>query len=289
MRGREEVYKKENMITDEEVEEMEIVGPRRYSMTRYIKKYLKGYFDLAVFDEVQDYKAGGSAQGYAMHDLIKASKKQMCLTGTIAAGYASDLFYALYRLDPARMKGKGYEYGSAGERKFVEKYGSVETVYEIQEKGQYHTMTRGKVITPTRCLPGISPLIFTDFLLDTALFLDISDLSRFLPNLYENVEIIPLEDEIREEYHRVRDVIKEYMKEEKGSLLMGSYLQFSLSYTDMPYKREAILSPANGDEVSQPADLYYLIENGRLLLKEQALVNIVNKELEEKRNCFYLL
>ena len=287
MRGREEVYKKENMITDEEVEEMEIVGPRRYSMTRYIKKYLKGYFDLAVFDEVQDYKAGGSAQGYAMHDLIKASKKQMCLTGTIAAGYASDLFYALYRLDPARMKGKGYEYGSAGERKFVEKYGSVETVYEIQEKGQYHTMTRGKVITPTRCLPGISPLIFTDFLLDTALFLDISDLSRFLPNLYENVEIIPLEDEIREEYHRVRDVIKEYMKEEeKGSLLMGSYLQFSLSYTDMPYKREAILSPANGDEVSQPADLSYLIENGRLLLKEQALVNIVNKELEEKRNCF---
>ena len=136
-------------------------------------------------------------------------------------------------------------------------------------------------------MPGISPLIFTDFLLDTALFLDISDLSRFLPNLYENVEIIPLEDEIREEYHRVRDVIKEYMKEEeKGSLLMGSYLQFSLSYTDMPYKREAILSPANGDEVSQPADLSYLIENGRLLLKEQALVNIVNKELEEKRNCF---
>ena len=61
---------------------------------------------MAVFDEVQDYKAGGSAQGYAMHDLIKASKKQMCLTGTIAAGYASDLFYALYRLDPARMKGK---------------------------------------------------------------------------------------------------------------------------------------------------------------------------------------
>lgn len=287
LKGREEVYKTENMITDEEIEEMEAVGPRRYSMTRYIKKYLKGYFDLAVFDEVQDYKAGGSAQGYAMHDLIKASKKQMCLTGTIAAGYASDLFYTLYRLDPARMRGKGYEYGSAGEKKFVEKYGSVETVYEIQEQGQYHAMTRGKVITPTRCLPGISPLIFTDFLLDTALFLDISDLSRFLPNLYESVEIVPIEDEIREEYHRVRDRIKMYMKEEeKGSLLMGSFLQFSLSYTDMPYKREAILSPANGEEVSQPADLSYLIEDGRLLLKEQALVKIVRKELEEKRNCF---
>ena len=44
MRGREEVYKKENMITDEEVEEMEIVGPRRYSMTRYIKKISQRIF-----------------------------------------------------------------------------------------------------------------------------------------------------------------------------------------------------------------------------------------------------
>ena len=47
-------------------------------------------------------------------------------------------FYTLCRLDPARMRGKDYQYGSAGEKKFVEKYGSVETVYEIPEQGQYH-------------------------------------------------------------------------------------------------------------------------------------------------------
>lgn len=83
-----------------------------------------------------------------MHDLIKASKKHVALTGTIAGGYASDLFYTLYRLDPARMKSKGYSYGSKGERHFVEQYGTVETVYEVIENTQYHASSRGRVITP---------------------------------------------------------------------------------------------------------------------------------------------
>lgn len=287
MDSREALYKKENQITDEEVEELSVTGPRRYSMTRYIKKYMKNYFDLAIFDEVQEYKAGGSAQGYAMHDLIRASKKQICLTGTIAAGYASDLFYTLYRLDPARMKAKGYEYGSSGERKFVEKYGTVETVYAVQESGEYHTTTRGKMIVPTRCLPGISVLIFTEFLMGTALFLDLSDLSRYLPDLYEQVVFVPLEPEIRNEYSHIRNELKDYMREEeKGKLLMGSFLQFSLSYSDMPFKRPPILSPATGDIVAEPEDLSYLVEDGRLLLKEQELVERVKKELQEDRNTF---
>lgn len=287
MESREEIYKRENNITDEEVEEMDIYCPRRYSMTKYIKKYLKNFFDLAIFDEVQDYKSGGSAQGGSMHDLIKASKKQICLTGTIAGGYASDLFYTLYRLDSARMKEKGYVYGSAGEKMFVEKYGTIETIYDVEDKGEYHMMSRGKVITPVRCLPGISVLIFTEFLLDTALFLDISDLSRFLPHFYENVIMVPLEEEIQREYQRVRERIKCYMREEeKGKLLLGSFLQFSLSYTDMPYKRPTILSPANGDEVVEPADLSYLIEDGKLLQKEKALIELIDKEKMQNRNCF---
>ena len=265
MASREEEYKKIHGITDKEVEEMDYYGPRRFGMTRYIKKYLKGYFDIAVFDEVQDYKAGGSAQGCAMHDLIKAAKKSLALTGTIAAGYASDLFYTLYRLDPARMKGKGYTFGSTGERKFVEKYGTVETVYEYCENTAYNKMSRGRVLTPTRCLPGISVLIFTDFLLDTALFLDLSDLSRFLPKLYEEVVVVPLEDRIYESYLSVRQELKTYMREERTKILLGSFLQFSLSYTDMPYNRQPILSPEDGNIVIEPDD---------------------HSDLDEHRNCF---
>lgn len=287
MRGREEIYIEQNKITAEEIEEMDEYGPRRYSLTRYIKKQMKGYFNLAIFDEVQEYKSGGSAQGYSMADLICASKYQLALTGTIAGGYASDLFYTLYRLDPRRMKEKGYSYGSKGERRFIEKYGTVETVYEIQENLEYHTVTRGRVVIPFRCLPGISVLIFTEFLLDTALFLDLSDLSQYLPNLYEYIEIVPLEAEIQEEYQSVRSQLKSVMKEDtQEKVLMGSFLQFSLSYPDMPYNRPPILSPNTGDIVVEPENFYELIEKDKLLNKEKKLVEIIRKEQEEGRNCF---
>lgn len=287
MKNREMLYLKQNKITNEEVEEMDGFGPRRYSLTRYIKKQMKGYFDLAIFDEVQEYKAGGSAQGYSMADLISASKWQLALTGTIAGGYASDLFYTLYRLDPARMRCKGFQYGSKGERRFVEEYGTVETVYELNEEVQFHTMSRGKAVVPFRCLPGISVMIFIEFLMDTALFLDLSDLSRYLPHLYEYVRFVPLEPEISYEYARVRQEIKELMKEDKKEkVLMGSFLQFSLSYTDMPYNREPILSPVTGCIVAEPADFSSLVEKGKLLNKEKELVDIIRKEQAEERNCF---
>lgn len=248
---------------------------------------MKGYFDLAIFDEVQEYKAGGSAQGYSMADLISASRWQLALTGTIAGGYASDLFYTLYRLDPARMKQKGYPYGSKGERRFVEKYGTVETVYELVEDFQFHSMSRGKTVVPFRCLPGISVMIFIEFLMDTALFLDLSDLSQYLPHLYEYVKFVPLEPEIKNEYVRVRQELKALMAEDKREkVLMGSFLQFSLSYTDMPYRRGPILSPVTGDIVSEPVDFSGLVEEGKILNKERELVEIILKEQAEDRNCF---
>ena len=286
MTSREDQYRMLNDIDKEDIEEMEYNGPRRFGLTRYIKKHLKGYFDMAIFDEVQEYKAGGSAQGYAMHDLIKASKKHIALTGTIAGGYASDLFYTLYRLDPVRMKSKGYSYGTKGERRFVEDYGTVETIYEVTENTKYHSSSRGRVIVPQRCLPGISVLIFTEFLLDTALFLDLSDLSKYLPNLYEEVVVVPIEYEVHAEYERVRDLLKKTMKEIEDPLLMGSYLQFSLSYTDLPYNREVIKAPKSGVEVTTPMDLSHLVKGQNLLNKEKALVDRIIQEQSENRNVF---
>ena len=49
-------------------------GVRKYSPASYIKKYMKGYFDIAIFDECHVCKDGDSAQGNAMHCLIKATK-----------------------------------------------------------------------------------------------------------------------------------------------------------------------------------------------------------------------
>lgn len=280
-------YFEENGLSEEEVTYPKVTGVRRFAPSRYIKKYLKGFFDFAVFDEAHEYKGGGSAQGMAMHDLIKASRWHLALTGTIAGGYASHFFYLLYRLDPARMKAMGYSYGSEGERKFVERYGTVATEYEVEKDhdGSYNSMSRGRQLGSPKCRPGISPDIFTHFLLDRAVFLNLSDMSSYLPPLNEYVEYIPLEEEIASAYDGVRDTLKKAMYERNlGRSVLGTFLQFSLSYTDKPYGRSPIISPVDGSLVAHVPNLSHLVAEGRLLNKERRLCELVTQEMAENRN-----
>lgn len=280
-------YFQENGVCEEEVTYPKVTGARKFAPSRYIKKFLRGYFDFAIFDEAHEYKGGASAQGLAMHDLIKASRWHLALTGTIAGGYASHFFYLLYRLDPARMKAMGYSFGAEGERKFVERYGTVATEYEVvqDQSGGYNAMSRGKQIGSPKCRPGISPDIFTHFLLDHAVFLNLSDMSSYLPPLKESVEYIPLEADIASAYDKVRSSLKKAMYEKDlGKSILGTFLQFSLSYTDKPYGRSAILSPVDGRVIAQVPDLSYLVEDGKLLNKEKRLCELVTQEMAENRN-----
>lgn len=282
-------YITKNGLQEDEITYPKVSGIRKFAPSRYIKKYLKGYFDFAVFDEAHEYKGGGSAQGMAMNDLVKASRRQLALTGTIAGGYANHFFYLLYRLDPGKMKRMGFAYGTEGEKKFVERYGTVSTEYEVGEgqEGSYNGMSRGRQLGSPKCRPGISLRIFTDFLLDRAVFLNLSDMSSFLPPLVEKVECIPTEDEICVEYNHVRGLLKKAMyKEELGKSILGAFLQFSLSYTDKPYGRADILSPADGKVVAGVPDLAHLVSDGRLLNKEKRLCELVAEEISEGRNVF---
>lgn len=282
-------YIAKNDLQEDEITYPKVSGVRKFAPSRYIKKYLKGYFDFAVFDEAHEYKGGGSAQGMAMNDLVKASRRQLALTGTIAGGYANHFFYLLYRLDPGKMKGMGFAYGTEGEKKFVMRYGTVSTEYEVEDgqEGNYNGMSRGRQLGSPKCRPGISLRIFTDFLLDKAVFLNLTDMSSFLPPLVEKVECIPIEDEICGEYNRVRERLKKSMYEEElGKSILGAFLQFSLSYTDKPYGRADILSPVDGRVVAEMPDLAHLVSDGRLLNKEKRLCELVAEEISEGRNVF---
>lgn len=268
-------------------------GIRKYAPAQYIKNQLKGFFDIAIFDEVQDLKGGFTGQGHAMHALIKASKKQLALTGTIAGGMASHLFYTLYRLDPQRMKEKGFSY--MDEMKFSEQYGKVEKQFEYHgdENSVYRASCKGKQVGTPKVKPGISPLIFMDFLLDRTTFLDLSDMSKYLPELKEKVVSVKGEGESEKEllssYHCVIRALKEAAREKGngGMALLSKMLQFSLSYLDKPYGVEPILSPTHGGIISEPdnygnfvnVDVY---EN--LTSKEKKLVDLVRSEQAEGRN-----
>lgn len=258
-------------------------GARKYSPAAFIKKYLKGYFDVAVFDEMHLYKGGATAQGNAMHALIKASKFQLGLTGTIAGGYANHLFYTLFRLDPARMVKQGFKF--TDEMAFCERYGTVERTYAVEENKRYNTISRGKQLCSPKVKPGISPLIFTEYLLDKAVFLDLSDMSRFLPPLKEKVVTVPLEDEIFREYHRVVDRLRSVAKQGEGRGILSKMLQFSLSFSDKPYGVQPIKSPYDGSTLITPKSFDEYSFDDTLLNKEKKLVELINSELAEGRNC----
>lgn len=79
------------------------------------------------------------------------------LTGTLLGGYADDLFNTLFRLEPAKMKQRGYEFGSAGPSAFAQDYGVLETITKIEpaenacSKAKATTMVRRKPVLHRCC------------------------------------------------------------------------------------------------------------------------------------------
>lgn len=271
-------------------------GSRKYSPVEFIKRYLRGFFDIAVFDEAHLYKGGTTGQGHAMHALIKASKKQLALTGTIAGGYANHLYYLLWRLEPQRMVKRGYLF--TDELKFVEKYGKLEKTYEYSggaDDGNYNASCKGRQKSSPRVKPGISPMIFMDYLLDRTTFLDLTDMSKYLPALRENVVLVD-HDEGPEElmlnsYNSVIDELKKASRDKMagGKGILSTMLQFSLSYPDKPFGVSPIKSPRTGATICEPKNFNGFMDidsKDNLLSKEKKLIEIVNSELAEGRNCF---
>lgn len=257
-------------------------GIRKYSPAQFIKKYMKGFFDIAVFDEAHLYKGGTTGQGNAMHALIKSSKKQLALTGTIAGGKADHLFYMLFRLDPHRMQ----RYGWNGVLQFAEEYGSVEREYEVEEEnGDYSTCVRGRQKGSPKTKPGISPRVYTDFLLDRAVFLDLSDMSKYLPPFKEMVIAATMDDDIFGDYREILQVLSDAGK--KNMAIQSRKLQFALSYPDKPFSTEnnVIIHPHDGKPLALIPDYSHSWKNGHLLPKEEKLIELLKKEISEGRNC----
>ena len=231
---------------------------RKYSPASYIKKHLKGWFDYAIFDECHQYKGGGTAQGNAMEALVKASKKQLLLTGTLLNGYANAIFYLLFRVAPGLMLKRGF--GWYDEMKFAKAYGVVLSKFEFNEHA-YNKSSRGKQLDQPRVKPGISPMVIVDFLLPYQLTLDLSDMSKFLPPLKEMVVPVAPDPDMIFGYHRVIESLNAQMFTVEGAKCGSDKLQFALSYPDKPYLRNNIISSVDGSTLAWVPDCSKLVAN----------------------------
>lgn len=254
---------------------------RRFAPADIFKKYFKGFFDLFIADELHELK-GATAQGNALGALYGISKKTLGLTGTLMGGYASNLFRILFRLYPQGLLSEDITYRS--EAKFVGRYGVLERTYKQEEESMNRMSRGGRGKTTVKEKPGVSPQVFTRFLLSSCAFLELADLSEQLPSYTELIEIVDMDEELEDAYFDLSNTLKmeldRQLKDGKKGLL-GTYLNTLLLYPDRPFDNAPILDKETGDTIAIPVEL----DPDAIYSKERRLVDIVMKEKKKGRRC----
>lgn len=259
-------------------------GPRRFSLADYIARRMPGFFDLLLIDEQHEYKARGSAQGLAAGTLATACGAVLTLTGTLMGGYASTLFYLLWRFSP----GVREEFPYNDEPKWVSRYGIVERITrrngddDAYEDGR--SSRRRSYRTRVVEKPGVSPAVLFHLIGNTA-FLRLTDVASGLPEYTEEVRMVGLEtgqpgEPSQASYYRklageLETAVRQALATGSKRLL-GAYLQSLLAYPDACTKGEQVIDPGSGEVIAAvpplPADHHYP--------KEEALLELVESECE---------
>ena len=289
MEGREELLVQQQGVGIEWADSAREYGPRRYSGARFCKKYLKNAFDVLIADEAHLYEGIRTEQGIAMHNLAKCSKFVIPMTGTLCNGTALSFFSLFYMLMPEKMIQAGYNYNREGMLDFCKKYGVIETGYEVagnSEQFDYNASGRGRQITSPTVKPGVSLMLYIDFLLENSVMLGINDMSNYMPELKEYIKEVEMPSDLSNSYNYTVKSIKDALNDIVGKGLQSAMLQFALSYPDKPYGRSPIYSLTCKDLTVVNPDNLNKYKNRCLLPKEKELVEIINKEREENRDCF---
>lgn len=219
-------------------------GIRRFPLAQYIKTYLGDRYDYLIADEAHQYKGGASAQGNAFGMLAAACKKTISLTGTLIGGYADDLFYLIGRTSIQSFLAKGIGYKDL--IRFTERYGLLEKVTRVKDEEDNSNSRGKKRSTRLKRLPGTSPRVFSDFLLGSAAFLRLSDVSDELPEFHEEVVPVAMDDQLSVAYKYLEGELKRAVDQSlrAGSTkLLGTWLNTTLAYPDRPYENNPIMDP----------------------------------------------
>ena len=268
-------------------------GPKRYPLADYIKKRMKGFFELLVTDEVHEYKGRGSAQGIAAGVLADSCGRSLTLTGTLTGGYSSTLFHLLYRFSPAIRT----EFGRSEEGRWIQRYGFEEHTIgkdddESVEDGRFSRRRRYRKVVRER--PGLAPAALFH-LIGNSVFLRLSDVASGLPSYEEQILLSSMDSEPdsygytqRGAYGTLYDKLRAALADAlaKGSRkLLSTYLQSLLAYPDGCTRGETVFDPESRDVLVAVPPL----SEEKLYPKEKALLDLVAAErLEGRRVLVYV-
>lgn len=248
---------------------------RRYPLSTYIKKKLHGKISGFLCDELHEYN-NDSGQGDAMAELYGASKLFVGMTATLINGYSSGIFHLLYRIVPGLMLKDGKQYSSPGE--FDAEYGVVENTYETRDAEYNSNRRASKRKTKSRQLPGVSPLVFSRFLLEYTAFLSLSDMGKELPS-YEEIPIaLEMPIDVRDAYKEAERALQSILRADRKAAqkILSTYLNLLTVYPDQPYDQPEVIHPITGSTIVAPKDCG---DFSRLLPKEEETLEIVQQKV----------
>lgn len=178
------------------------------------------------------------------------------MTATLINGYASGIFYLLYRMCAYRMEQDGQEYATPS--RFAYEYGVCETTYEISEGGYNSNRRSVKRKKRERQRPGVSPLVYSRFLLENGVFLSLMDMGKELPE-YEEIPV-PLRlpknqqrayDDLEHAFHELfQDCSREGRK--LAQKVLSVSLNLMMAYPDQPYGHKPVLHPVTRNPLVVP-------------------------------------
>ena len=260
---------------------------RRMAPIEFIGRYMPGWFDYTICDEIHQM-AGDTAQGNALGTLSSCTDRIVGLTGTLLGGYADDLFNTLFRLEAARMKEHGYEWGTTGRSSFTQDYGVLETITRVEPSD--NRCSKSKTTSTVRRRPGASPLLFGEFLMQLCAFVFLEDISGELPPYEESYLSVPMDLLMMAAYRELEDSIRKALKEHRGNRsVLSTMLNTLLLYPDHPYGLGTLYGAEFDPELKRNvrfviAETQDLPEE-QLYSKERRLIEEIKKELSEGRRC----
>jgi len=259
-------------------------NPRRVATIEYIRRKMRWFFDIAIIDEIHQLKSGMSAQGNSLGSLAASCKKIVGGTGTLFGGKAEDIYYTLWRLFPHLMVENGYKYSEV--HKWNEEYGNIETtIYNQDDKGEYsNKQSRGGTKRTEKVLPGISPFVFSKFLVQNSVLVRLVDV---WPDPVELVNVptilVEPDKDLEAEYRKMVNTFEfAIQSRDDGHKLYLPLTQTGIAYPDNPFTYPSFsMKTENGDRdlIWSPNEF----PKDRILNKEKKLQEIIKGEIEEGR------
>ena len=261
-----------------------------YQPSEYVKRYFpRKAFSLALIDEAHEYKNAGSAQGQAMAVLCNEAEKVLCLTGTLMGGYASDLFYLLFRAMPGVMVQMGYGANrhnsfAAAETRFMRQHGCLIDVFSYSgDQSESFQTARGKKTTlHVKKAPGFGPMGIAQFILPHTVFMRLTDLGEgILPEYREETRMVMMSGVMLQHYRVLKlklTAALEAALAHRDNRLTGVVINALLRWPDTCFRAEQVTHP--GERSIILAEAPSLCDDETPTPKEQDILDVC---LQEKR------